>query len=280
MRRVEVFSLGDELLRGVVADTNSGWIAQRIAARGASLERVTTLPDSPPLIADEIRAAIAREPDLIVTHGGLGPTDDDRTRDAIALATGRGLVPDADAEAVVRRRYASLAGDGYMADAALTPARLRMSLLPEGALALDNQLGAAPGLLLPLGRSSVVCLPGVPPELWWIWEHSLAPHLDRILGPGGFAEITVTLDLYDESGIADALRDIAERNPAVYVKSRATSFDQPDPRVRLTLTAAGADDATARGFVDAAFADAVATLGALGVRVADGPSTMGRNATT
>ncbi|MHB8513250.1 MAG: competence/damage-inducible protein A [Actinomycetota bacterium] len=277
MKRVEIFSIGDELLRGVVADTNSHWMAQRIAARGASLTRVTTLPDEIATVSSALREASVRSPAMIFTQGGLGPTDDDRTREAVATAFDLPLVHDQAAEDIVNRRYQSLYESGRIADASMSEARYRMCTVPRGAIALDNQIGGAPGLLLRIGPLAIVSLPGVPSELHWIWEHSLAPHLDEILGPGGFAEITVTLTEHDESRLAPALRAIAERHARVYVKSRATAFDQPDPRVRLTLTAAAGSDEEARLLVDACLTDALEALAPLGVEL---DSTIGRSATT
>jgi nicotinamide-nucleotide amidase len=270
VKEVEIFSLGDELLRGVVQDSNSYWMAKRLAARGASLTRIHVLPDAPPLVADELRRALERRPVLVLTQGGLGPTDDDRTREAIALATGRPLTPHAEAEAIVRRRYTELASAGRVASPELHEARLRMARLPEGARALDNHVGAAPGVVLEVGATTIVALPGVPPELHWIWENTLAPGLDLILGPGGFAEITVTLDLRDESSIAGMLRDLQSRHPDVYVKSRAKGFEDGE-EVRVTLTAAGPDDATARHLVDAAFADLQARLDEMRIGILAAP---------
>jgi nicotinamide-nucleotide amidase len=266
MNDVEIFSIGDELLRGLVQDSNSYWMAQRITARGANVTRVEVLPDTPELVGDEIRRALERAPVLLVTQGGLGPTDDDRTREAIAIGTRHSLEPNEDAERIVARRYAELAAAGRVADASLHEARLRMTRLPHGARALDNQVGAAPPFVLELERTTIVALPGVPPELHWIWKHPLAPELDRILGPGGFAEITVRLDLSDESAIAGVLRGAQARHPDVYVKSRAHSFDEGH-EVRATLTAAGRDDADARRRVDAAFADLRSELDRAGVRI-------------
>lgn len=266
MKDVEIVSIGDELLRGVVQDSNSHWIAKRIAARGARLTRVTVLPDTPAIVAEEIRSALGRRPALVLTQGGLGPTDDDRTREAIALATGRPLEPHPEAEAIVRRRYMELAAAGRVSDAALHDARLRMAWLPRGAWALDNQVGAAPGVGLEIEATTIVALPGVPPELHWIWENPLAPELGRILGPGGFAERTVTLDLRDESAIAAMLRELRARHPDVYVKSRAKGFEAGE-EVRVTLTAAGADDGAARRLVDAASDALAAELGRLGIRI-------------
>lgn len=266
MSDVEILSIGDELLRGIVADTNSHWMAKRIAARGAALRRVVVLPDDPPEVAASLRESLARSPSLILTQGGLGPTDDDRTREAVSLATGKPLEPHAEAEAIVRGRYEALAG--AVAGAALGEARLRMSRLPRGAVALDNQVGGAPGVLLSADASTIVCLPGVPQELRWIWEHPLAPHLDRILGPGGYAEATVTLEETDESRIAAVVGRVAERHPGVYVKSRATAFGEPDPRVRVTLAATGGSDAAAGSQVNLALQDLTGALSEIGVSVA------------
>jgi nicotinamide-nucleotide amidase len=141
-----------------------------------------------------------------------------------------------------------------------------MTRLPRGARPTDNHVGAAPGVILDLERTTIVALPGVPPELHWIWENPLSPELDRVLGPGGFAEITVRLELKDESAIAALLRGVQARHPDVYVKSRAHSFDEGD-EVRVTLTAAGRDDAEARAKVEAGFADVRNELEAVGVQM-------------
>ena len=268
MKTVEIFSIGDELLRGVVQDSNSFWMARRIAVRGASLTRVHVLPDDPELVGEEIRQAVERGADLILTQGGLGPTDDDRTREAIAIGTRRSLEPNDDAEAIVRRRYLELAAAGAIADPSLTEPRLRMSRLPRGARPLDNQVGAAPAVVLELERATIVALPGVPPELHWIWENTLAPELDEILGPGGFAEKTVTLNLLDESAIAEMLRELQRRHASVYVKSRAKGFGEGE-EVRVTLTAPGPDDDAARELVDAAYADLLDGLERMGVTIRD-----------
>ncbi|TMK22822.1 MAG: competence/damage-inducible protein A [Actinobacteria bacterium] len=266
MSTVEIFSIGDELLRGVVQDSNSFWMAKRIAARGASLGRVIVMPDDPESVGDELRLAIERGPTLILTQGGLGPTDDDNTREAIAIGSRHSLEPNADAEEIVRSRYAELAAAGRVATPELTEPRRRMSRLPRGARPLDNQIGAAPAFVLELERTTVVALPGVPPELQWIWDHTLAPELDRILGPGGFAEITVTLDLRDESAIADLLRDLQGRHPDVYVKSRAKGFDAGED-IRVTLTAAGRSDDYAQRLVETALAELGNQLERMGISI-------------
>jgi nicotinamide-nucleotide amidase len=266
-RTAEIIAIGDELLRGIVQESNAHWLAKRLAARGARLMRTTTLPDDPAIVADEIAAALARRPTLVITHGGLGPTEDDRTRAIIARALDRPQQRDEAAEAIVRRRYLELAAAGRVSDPAATPARLRMADLPSGARALDNQVGAAPAFTIALGNTTLIALPGVPPELEWIWEHPLAPVLDELIGPGGYAELTLTLDWLDESALADGLERIAAAHPGVYVKSRARGFGDDD-LVRITMHAVGANDADARALVETAHADVRGLLDRLGIALA------------
>lgn len=265
MKTVEILSIGDELLRGIVQESNSHWLAKRIAARGATLRRVQLLPDEPPVVAAEIAAALSRKTTLLITHGGLGPTDDDRTREAIALGTERPQESDPDAEAIVRRRYRELAEAGAVADDSFTDERRRMAVLPRGSVALDNQVGGAPAFLLEIGQTTLVALPGVPPELFWIWENSLAPHLDDLLGRGGFAETTFEIELRDESAIVSLLQDVQARHPHVYVKSRAHGFGEKD-LLRITVHATGESDTAARALADSALSDLRDRLDSRGIR--------------
>jgi molybdenum cofactor synthesis domain-containing protein len=266
MKTVEIIAIGNELLRGIVQESNSHWLAKRIAARGADLRRVAVLPDEPPTVAAEISAALLRMPTLLITHGGLGPTDDDRTREAISKGTDREIELNHDAEAIVTRRYRELAEQGAVEDAALTAERLRMAHLPRGSVALENQVGAAPGIVLDLGATTLVALPGVPPELFWIWENPLTPFLDEILGPGGFAETTFEIGWRDESTIAGLLQEVQSRHPHLYVKSRAKGFGEED-LLRITVHATGESDDAASGLIDAALDDLREGLAARGIRI-------------
>ncbi len=267
MTDVEILSIGDELLRGIVHESNAYRLAKRLSARGAALRRVTMLPDDPAVVAAEIRAALDRGPRILVTHGGLGPTEDDRTREAVATATGRPLSRHADAEAIVRRRYEELAGAGVV-DPHENDARLRMADLPAGARAVDNQVGTAPAFVLDLVPTVLIALPGVPREVEWIWDEPLAPLLDELIGPGGFAERTFVTTIHDESGIAPILERVQADHAGVYVKSRAQGFGAGD-QLRITLHAIGPDDEDAGDAVAAAETDLRAALTAEGLELGD-----------
>lgn len=259
MIAVEILAIGNEILLGDVLDSNSNWLCKQITGLGGSVQRVVQLRDDVAAIADELRAALARAPALIITTGGLGPTADDLSLQAVADATDCPLEQHPEALALVRDTFAELARKGYVADANLTPARAKMAMLPRGATPLPNSVGAAPGVLLRVGATSIVSLPGVPSELRAIYEGPLQPQLRAIFGARAYREHLLIAHCNDESVLAPLLEGVAARHPDVYVKSRATHYGA-DVTFRITLSAAGrtADQIAQR--LAAARADLEATL--------------------
>ncbi len=263
---VELLTIGNEVLAGNVLDTNSHWLCQQIAARGAQVVRITVLPDAVETIAEALRVALARRPALIITCGGLGPTVDDLTTTAVAAALGRPLGQHPAAYAMVRERYAELHQRGLVASAEMTPARAKMALLPAGAEPLTNTVGGAPGVLIADLPTLIASLPGVPAEMQGIFEHSLWPRLAaRFGGATSYAERIVRTDCLDETIMAPAVDAVAGRHPRVYVKSRAQVYgDGVADFVTLAARAASAPEAAA--LIDAAEADLREALAEVGVR--------------
>ncbi|MFC7177295.1 competence/damage-inducible protein A [Halosegnis marinus] len=148
--RVSILTVGDELLAGDTVNTNAAWLGERLTARGATVERVTTVPDRVDDIAEVVREHADRY-DAVVVTGGLGPTHDDVTMDGVAAAFDRGLETDERALAWLTEE------GGYSADdlAAGT------ADLPAGSNPLHNDVGVAPGCAL----ENVYVLPGVPAEM-------------------------------------------------------------------------------------------------------------------
>ncbi|MFQ5808771.1 MAG: competence/damage-inducible protein A, partial [Armatimonadota bacterium] len=171
-----------------------------------------------------------------VTAGGLGPTADDMTLAAVADATNSPLEVSEAALAMVRSAYEKFAEEGYVDDAAMTESRRKMATLPGGAEPLCNPVGAAPGVLLSVEGSTIVCLPGVPEELKGIFRQPLGPALRRIFGSGAFVELALVADCGDESVLAPLLAQVATRHPDAYVKSRPRRFGS-DVRIRITISA-------------------------------------------
>lgn len=246
----EIVTTGDELVRGLTRDTNGAFIASRLATGGVRVTRLTILPDDVEAVAAEIRAADERNAALVVATGGLGPTVDDRTLDAVARATGRPLRPSEEAERMIVRRYRELAEAGAVHTGELTPQRRKMARLPSGARPLPNRVGTAPGVALETDERLLIALPGVPSELHAMWEEPVTALLQERFGVGGYAERTFHAAHNDESVLAPLVAEVADRHPGVYLKTRASSFEDGGA-VRITLVAGGAtdrdaDDALAR----------------------------------
>jgi nicotinamide-nucleotide amidase len=268
MPRVELIVTGNEVLSGDVLDTNSHWLCQRITGLGARVERITTVRDDLDAIAEAVQSAGSRQAALIVTIGGLGPTADDLTVEAIARATALSLELDPQAEALVAARYRELASEGAVADAAMTPARQKMALVPRGARVYDNPVGAAPPLALDYQGATIVTLPGVPREMRAIVEGPLVALLAELLGQGYYSERLVIADANDESVLSPLLLQVADRHKQVYVKSHARRFG-PEVTFRITLSLAGSAKALVDEDLAAAVQDLKATLQAAGITTKD-----------
>ena len=233
----EIIVIGNEILNGDVLDTNSHWLCKQLTGLGALVLRVCQVRDHLPAITEALRSAL-KQSSLIITTGGLGPTDDDLTLEAVAQALERELELNPQAFSWVQEKYQEFAQKGYVASAEMTPERTKMARLPHGAIPLPNKVGAAPGVLLREGKQIIVCLPGVPAELKDIFQGALLPTLQALFGAGAFAEWRARVACGDESALAPLLRKAVEAHPRVYIKSRAKRFG-PDVTFIITLAARG-----------------------------------------
>lgn len=225
MTRVELITVGDELLSGLVLNSNVGRVADALASVGLGLSVVCDVSDDIGEIVTAALAAAARA-DVVIFSGGLGPTSDDLTRDALAIAAGVELDVDPAVVEALQARYAEWGLE--------MPAQvLRQAEVPRGADLLPNPRGSAPGLSLLLGKARVVALPGVPGELQAMLEGSVVPMLAD-LAPGP-RQITTMLRaaLLGESAIAEALTPEQARGEAAGVKF-AFLPNVGDVRIRLT----------------------------------------------
>jgi nicotinamide-nucleotide amidase len=169
-------SVGNELLYGETVDTNAAWLARSLAALGLPVVRKYTVGDVRGEIREAVRAATAAA-DLVVVSGGLGPTSDDVTKEAVAELLGRELRLDRELVRALEERFRAR---GY---ATLPTPNVSQAEVPAGATVLRNPHGTAPGLVLEASGSLVVLLPGVPRELRGIFEGDLATALrERFAG--------------------------------------------------------------------------------------------------
>jgi len=167
--KAELMSIGTELLLGQIVDTNAAYLAGRLALRGIDCLHMQTVGDNLGRATEAFRLALSRS-DLVVATGGLGPTEDDLTREAIAAALGETPAVDAGLEADLREWFA--------ARGLVMPERNRKQawLIPS-AKALPNPNGTAPGWDVRRGGTRIVAMPGVPREMTPMWEHQVEPTL-------------------------------------------------------------------------------------------------------
>jgi nicotinamide-nucleotide amidase len=268
MKKVVILTIGNELLNGLVTDTNSSWLCKQFSLLGANVRRVIILPDDVEIIARDIRENLSA-PDVaaIVTVGGLGPTLDDATLTAVALALDRPLELHDNGLAILTRRYRELHARGHLESADIDSARRKMAMLPRGAVALDQNTGTAPGALIyTADRQIIVSLPGVPAEMKDIFTGSLQPHLEKVIGDGVFVERVLTTDCNDESRLAAMLADVARERDRVYIKSRAEEFDHR-VQMQIVIVAAGPKKAAVMTDITQAAQDVIERLSAADISV-------------
>lgn len=234
-----ILTIGNELLIGRVINTNASFIASRLTLHGVRVRRIVTVGDDLDEIAVALRRAAARA-DVVVTTGGLGPTDDDMTLEAVALAFNRGLRVHPEALRMVREFYESR---GY----GLTPERVKMARLPVGAEPIPNPVGAAPGAYLRVGRCHVFSLPGVPREMEAMMDYVIEK-LRPILPGLCVREEALVVKGVPESSLAPLLRRAARRCPDCYTKSHPKGHEVEEPviEVRVQASAPSCEEAAAK----------------------------------
>ncbi|MCA9280671.1 MAG: CinA family nicotinamide mononucleotide deamidase-related protein [Phycisphaeraceae bacterium] len=207
-RHAAILAIGDELTLGQKSDTNSQWLSARLVDLGVMPGVRITIPDDRAAHA-RILVELARSHDLILSTGGLGPTDDDLTRHALADAMGEGLVEDEGALETLRVHAASRGHD-------LTLARRLQAMRPPSARMLPNRFGTAPGIHATLERADIFCLPGPPREMVPMFDACVAPALRADPARAVTTRVLHSFGL-PEAEIGTRLADLMQRgcNPTV-----------------------------------------------------------------
>jgi nicotinamide-nucleotide amidase len=237
VRSAELIAVGTELLLGEIIDTNSAYLARELAARSVDVYWSQRVGDNRQRIAAAVRAALERV-DLVLVCGGLGPTDDDLTREAIADVLGETPQVDGELERALRERFGRLGRD-------MPSGNLKQAWLIPSAESLANPAGTAPGWLVRgdvAGRERLLAaLPGPPRELTGMWHEQLVP---RLAFPAAvFAATTLKTQGIGESHVAEVLAGLTDApNPSVATYARRDG-------VHVRVAAKGADAAAARALL-------------------------------
>jgi molybdenum cofactor synthesis domain-containing protein len=194
--------IGDEILSGRTQDTNTSHLASALTEKGIDLKEVRVVPDEQPAIVHAVNAQ-RKTYDMVFTSGGIGPTHDDITADAIAAAFGVAIDVRADARAILEARYREMG-------TTINPARLRMARIPDGAALIENPVSGAPGFAL----ENVHVMAGVPA----VFRAMVASVLPTLSGGAPLISQTLRIDR-GEGDIAGPLADLAAGFPGLSIGS-------------------------------------------------------------
>ncbi len=231
----ELLCIGSELLLGNITNGNARWIAEQLAALGVPHQRQMVVGDNRERLMAEVRQAAGRCR-VLITTGGLGPTPDDLTTEAIAAAFGTPLVEHPEIWAEIQAR---LSARGRIC----SPSNRRQAFLPKGAAVLPNPTGTAPGMIWsPVPGFTVLTFPGVPSEMKAMWQQTAAPWLRQSgLAAGVFASRMLRFWGVSESALAEEMADLLEQaNPTV-----APYAGAGEVKLRITARAEHQADAEA-----------------------------------
>ncbi len=236
----EIITAGTELLLGHILDTNSLYLSRKLAEIGVNVHFKTSVGDNVLRLKEAVSVAASRA-DIILITGGLGPTVDDVTREAVSFFTGRKLVADKNAMAKIEEFFR---GRGIK-----MPENNRIQAhIPEGSVIIENERGTAPGFIVEHNSKMIAAMPGVPSEMRPMMENAVMPYITRKYGIGGVIIKTRTIKVADmgESVLDEKIRDLFEtsKNPSIGVYAHQTEIE-----VKITAkadSAAEADGMTAR----------------------------------
>ena len=230
---VELISVGTEILLGNIVNTNAAYLSEKCAQLGLSLYYQTVVGDNPDRLEETLRLALNRS-DVVILGGGLGPTQDDLTKEVTAKVFGKNLVENAHSRELIQRFF-DTRGIGE-----ITENNWKQALIPEGAIVVDNDNGTAPGLIMEEGEKIVILLPGPPGEMKPMFEKDIFPYLNK-KQPEIIASEMIKICGMGESKVETMIADLIENqtNPTIATYAKIGE-------VHLRLTPKAADEAVAK----------------------------------
>lgn len=236
-----ILSIGAELLHGHITDTNATYLSQELDARGIELLHVIQVGDDRTRIGYSIRRALS-EAEVVICTGGIGPTEDDLTREGIADALGETPEVDPELRAEIEAFFRSRG-------MTMPERNAKQAWLIPSAEALPNPIGTAPGWFVEKDGRVVISMPGVPREMKRMWAEQAAPRLGRLLSGRSYSSVTLKTIGIGESALEEAISDlVAKTNPIVATYAK-------DDGVHVRVVGIADDEPTARAIRDEAAAE-------------------------
>jgi nicotinamide-nucleotide amidase len=242
-----VLSIGTELTRGELTNSNASWLSAELTAIGFEVVEHITIDDNGSRIVSAL-GRLVKNTRIVVATGGLGPTTDDVTTDAVASALGVRLVRDAESLEHIRRRFERVGRT-------MTPSNAKQADFPEGADILPNAIGTAPGFGVRFGECTAYFLPGVPREMKRMFEEQVAPRI-RALAPNNHFQSHLRLFGLPESVVGERLAGVEASFPGTIIGYRAHF-----PEIEVKVLVRGASLAAARAVCERATAEVRTRLG-------------------
>lgn len=205
---VEFISVGTEILLGNIVNTNAAYLSEKCAALGLSCYYQCVVGDNEERLAECLQAAVKRS-DFVILSGGLGPTQDDLTKETAAQVMGRKLVMDKHSKDRIKKYFDKLGKE-------IPDNNWKQAMVPEGGIAIDNDNGTAPGIIIEDGNIHVILLPGPPDELIPMFEKDIIPYIRQFV-PGTIYSQTVKICGIGESKAESMVRDLidGQENPTI-----------------------------------------------------------------
>ncbi len=233
---VELISVGTELLLGNIVNTNTQFLAEKCAQLGLSMYHQTVVGDNHDRLAEVIRTALARA-DILILTGGLGPTEDDMTKEVCAEVMGYELAEDPH----TRQRIEEYFRNNIYKN--IPDNNWKQAVVPVGARVLDNPNGTAPGLILKKDGKTAILLPGPPSELYPLFYEQVYPYLQQ-LQPEAIRSQMIKICGIGESGVEERLLDLIDKQTNPTIATYAKTGE-----VHVRVTAKAKDDAEAKKLV-------------------------------
>lgn len=228
---VELICVGTEILLGNIVNTNAAYLAEKCAGLGLSSYYQTVVGDNEERLAETLTQAVKRS-DIVILSGGLGPTEDDLTKETAAKVCGRELRLSQEVKAKIRSYFETKGAQA-------TENNWKQAMIPEGARILENHNGTAPGIIMELENCRVILLPGPPDEMIPMFEESVVPYLGK-LTPEVICSRTVKICGISESKAETMVKDLidGQKNPTI-----ATYAKTGEVHIRVTANAASEKEA-------------------------------------
>lgn len=224
----ELISVGTEILLGNIVNTNAAFLSEECAGLGLSVYYQTVVGDNAERLKEVIETAKKRA-DVLILGGGLGPTEDDLTKETAAAVFGKELYEDLHSKELIRQYFEKIGRKSSV----ITENNWKQAMVPEGAIVVDNENGTAPGIILEAEGKIVIMLPGPPNELIPMWKKSIAPYL-QAKQPEILESVTIKICGKGESSVETEILDLidGQTNPTI-----ATYAKTGEVHIRLTAKA-------------------------------------------